>query len=55
MTKDETLQLIEDRIMTLVMVGAQRHEDGSSVYEDSMIKFAIRALESVYDDIEEAA
>jgi len=55
MTKEQTLELIEGRIMMLVMAGAQREEDGSAVYEDRMIKFAISALEGLYDDIEEAA
>jgi hypothetical protein len=55
MTKEQTLDLIEGRIMMLVMAGAQREEDGSPVYEDRMIKFAISALESLYDDIERAA
>ena len=55
MTKEQTLDLIEGRIMMLVMAGAQREEDGSPVYEDRMIKFAISALEGLYDEIEEAA
>jgi len=55
MTKEQTLELIEDRIMMLAMAGAQREEDGSAVYKDEMIKFAISALNSLYDDIEEAA
>lgn len=54
MTKAQTLELVEDRIMMLVMAGAQREEDGSAVYEDKMIKFAISALEGLYDDIEGA-
>ena len=53
MTREQTLELIEGRIMMLVMAGAQREEDGSPVYEDRMIKFAISALEGLYDDIEE--
>jgi hypothetical protein len=55
MTKKQTLELIEDRIMMLVMAGAQREEDGSPVYEDRMINFAISALQSLYGDIEGAA
>jgi hypothetical protein len=52
MTKEQTLDLIEGRIMMLAMAGAQREEDGSVVYEEKMIKFAIDALNSVYDEIE---
>jgi len=55
MTKKEILDLVEGRIMMLVMAGAQREEDGSPVYEDRMIKFAINALDSLYDEIEETA
>ena len=55
MTKEQTLELIEGRIMMLMMAGAQREEDGSPVYEDRMIKFAISALEGLYNEIEEAA
>ena len=54
MTKDETLELIESRIMMLTMAGAQREEDGSPVFEDRMIKFAISTLDALYDDIERA-
>lgn len=52
MTAEQILELIEGRIMMLVMAGAQREEDGSPVYEDRMIQFAISALQSLYDDIE---
>lgn len=55
MTTKQMLDLIEARIMMLVLAGAQREEDGSPVYEDRMIQFAISALRSLYDDIEEAA
>lgn len=55
MTTEQILQLIEGRIMMLVMAGAQREEDGSPVYEERMIRFAISALESLRDDIEEVA
>ena len=55
MTKEQILELIEGRIMMLVMAGAQREEDGSPVYQDNMIQFAISALEGLYNDIEEAA
>lgn len=54
MTTNEILQLIEDRIMMLTMAGAQREEDGSPVYDDRMIQFAISALDGLYNDIEAA-
>ena len=53
MTTSEILELIEGRIMMLAMAGAQREEDGSRVYDEKMIQFAIDALNSVYDSIEE--
>jgi len=55
MTTEQILEVINGRIMMLVLAGAQREEDGSPVYEDRMIQFAISALRSLYDDIEEAA
>ena len=54
MTTEQILEMIEDRIMMLTMAGAQREEDGSPIYEDRMIQFAISALDSLYNDIEAA-
>ena len=55
MTTNEILEMIEDRKMMLAMAGAQREEDGSRVYDEKMIQFAIDALDSLYNDIEEAS
>ena len=51
--KDKVLEVIKDNLMMLTMCRAEREEDGSRVYDEEMIEFAIDALNSVYEEIEE--
>ena len=52
MTQEEIQNLISHQAMFLVIAKAQRESDGSRVYDEKMVQFAIDALNHLSEEVD---